>query len=68
MQIIDNGFNYFKVGSWVPNENWKSIVNGAVILIAVILDRTVHIVQSKRRTRRAGLAAAGAQPAAVGAG
>jgi ribose transport system permease protein len=68
MQIIDNGFNYFKVGKWVPNEDWKSIVNGAVILIAVILDRTVHIVQSKRRTRRAGLAAAGAQPATVGAG
>jgi ribose transport system permease protein len=58
MQIIDNGFNYFKVGNWVPNENWKAIVNGAVILIAVILDRTVHIVQSRRRTRRAGLAAA----------
>ncbi|MDB5320979.1 MAG: Sugar transport system permease [Phycisphaerales bacterium] len=62
MQIIDNGFNYFRIGNWVPNENWKAIVNGAVILVAVILDRTVHIVQSKRRTRRAGLAAASPQP------
>jgi ribose transport system permease protein len=69
MQIIDNGFNYFKVGKWVPNEDWKSIVNGAVILVAVILDRTVHIVQSKRRTRRAGMAAAtrSAGTSAVGA-
>jgi ribose transport system permease protein len=65
MQIIDNGFNYFKVRDWVPNENWKSIVNGAVILVAVILDRTVHIVQAARRTRRAGLAAATAPPPTI---
>lgn len=65
MQMIDNGFNYFQLGTWLPNENWKSIVNGAVILVAVILDRTVHIIQSKRRTRRAGILAAASASASA---
>ncbi|HZL38410.1 MAG TPA: ABC transporter permease [Tepidisphaeraceae bacterium] len=58
MRIIENGLNMFRIGTWHPNENWKSIVIGGVILVAVILDQLVHIAQQKRRTRGAALAAA----------
>ena len=63
MCVIDNGLNMFRIPyrdhagvkqEWHPNENWHFIVIGAVILIAVILDQLVHIVQGKRRTRKAG--------------
>jgi ribose transport system permease protein len=50
-QIIDNGLNLFHLGDWVPNENWRLIVIGGVILIAVILDQVIHIAQARRRTR-----------------
>ena len=58
MKVIDNGIIMFqlKVGSrtFRLDTNWTFIIIGAVILIAVILDQVVHIVQGKRRTRRAG--------------
>ena len=54
MRVIDNGINMFQVGAWKPDENWRYIIIGSVILIAVILDQSVHIVQERRRTRRAG--------------
>ena len=33
--------------------NWTFIIIGAVILIAVAGDQVVHIIQARRRTRRA---------------
>jgi ribose transport system permease protein len=54
MRIIENGLNMFRIGSWKPDENWRYIVIGGVILVAVILDQIVHLVQEKRRTRAAG--------------
>ena len=43
---------------WHLNTNWKFIIIGAVILIAVILDQVVHLLQDRRRTRMAGAAKA----------
>ena len=57
MRVIVNGINMFRVGDWRPNENWKYIIIGAVILIAVVLDQLVHMYQERRRTRKAGAAA-----------
>jgi len=62
MKIIEDGLDMFqlifkragKTYIWHPNDNWKYIVIGAVILVAVILDQLVHIFQEKRRTRAAG--------------
>jgi ribose transport system permease protein len=66
MRVIDNSINMFQ---WVYrdaagvrrffrlNNNWTAIIIGGVILVAVVLDQVAHIVQSKRRTRRAGAAA-----------
>lgn len=65
MRIITNGINMFRVRDWRPDDNWKYIIIGAVILIAVVLDQVVHITQERRRTRRAGTLAA-ATPAAPG--
>ena len=46
------------------DHNWTFIIIGAVILVAVVLDQVAHIVQAKRRTRRAGALAAGPPVAA----
>ena len=63
MRVIDNGINMFQwvyrdaAGVrriWRLDTNWTFIIIGAVILVAVVLDQVVHIVQAKRRTRRAG--------------
>jgi ribose transport system permease protein len=54
MRVVVNGINMFRVGDWRPNENWRNIIIGAVILIAVILDQLVHLYQERRRTRRGG--------------
>jgi ribose transport system permease protein len=58
MKVIENGIIMFqirfKTWTWRLNDNWKFIIIGAVILIAVILDQIVHIVQDRRRTRSAG--------------
>ncbi|QOV90508.1 ABC transporter permease [Humisphaera borealis] len=59
MRIIVNGIEMFRIGDWRPDENWKMIIIGSVILIAVILDQLVHIVQARRRTRRAAIATSG---------
>ena len=62
MRVIDNGINMFQ---WMYRDasgvrrifrldnNWTYIIIGAVILVAVILDQAAHMVESKRRTRRA---------------
>jgi ribose transport system permease protein len=72
MRVIDNGINMFQ---WRYRDasgtgrifrldnNWTFIIIGAVILVAVVLDQVAHLVQAKRRTRRAGIVAAGS-PAA----
>ncbi len=52
-------------GDWRLNDNWQFIVIGSVILIAVIIDQVVHIVQGRRRTRRAGVMARQAEVAAA---
>jgi ribose transport system permease protein len=61
IQILDNGFNMFQVPytdasgavrSWRLNENWKNIVNGGVILVAVILDQVTHMFRARKRTLR----------------
>lgn len=41
-------------GGWRLNDNWQFINIGGVILIAVVIDQVVHILQARRRTRRAG--------------
>ena len=75
MRVIDNGINMFQLRYvdedgvpriWRLDSNWTFVIIGAVILVAVVLDQVVHIVQAKRRTRRAGqLAAASAGADAV---
>jgi ribose transport system permease protein len=66
MKVIENGINMFQVKyhelqgdktitrTWRLDTNWTFIIIGAVILVAVILDQVAHIVQAKRRTRKAG--------------
>ncbi len=62
MKVIDNGITMFQFNYhdgqgisriWRLDNNWVYIIIGAVILIAVILDQVVHLVQAKRRTRKA---------------
>jgi ribose transport system permease protein len=62
MRVIDNGINMFQLPFldpdgirriWRLNPNWTFIIIGAVILLAVVLDQLVHVVQAKRRLRRA---------------
>jgi ribose transport system permease protein len=66
MKVIEDGLDMFQVKYrdaaghlrfWKPDDNWKYIVIGAVILIAVMLDQIVHLIQQKRRTKAAGAAA-----------
>lgn len=67
MRVIENGIIMFQfpyrddIGIrriWRLDPNWTFIIIGAVILVAVVLDQVVHMVQTARRTRRAGAAAA----------
>jgi ribose transport system permease protein len=67
MRVIDNGINMFQLPYvdpdgipriWRLNPNWTFIIIGAVILLAVVLDQVVHMMQAKRRLRRAASAAA----------
>ncbi|MDB5290100.1 MAG: Sugar transport system permease [Phycisphaerales bacterium] len=60
MKVIEDGLDMFQIKYrdargiprfWHPDDNWKFIVIGAVILVAVILDQVVHLVQQRRRTR-----------------
>jgi ribose transport system permease protein len=66
MRVIDNGINMFQLHYvdpdkvpriWRLNQNWTYIIIGGVILVAVVLDQTVHLVQQKRRIKAAGAAA-----------
>jgi ribose transport system permease protein len=74
MRVIDNGINMFQLRYrdesgiariWRLNSNWTFVIIGSVILVAVVLDQVVHIVQTARRTRRAGAAATGIPPSGV---
>lgn len=60
LNVIENSFDVFRIPIkdsqgvdtfWRPNENWRFIVRGMVILLAVILDQLVHMYQQRRRTR-----------------
>jgi ribose transport system permease protein len=62
MRVINNGITMFQFPYrdanklrriWRLDTNWEFIIIGAVILIAVMLDQIVHMVQAKRRTRKA---------------
>ncbi len=73
IKIIDNGLDVFHIRYkdasgveqlWKPDENWKNIVIGVVILLAVILDQLVHLIQKRRRTRAAGIVSAPPPPSA----
>jgi ribose transport system permease protein len=72
MRVIDNGINMFQMHYvdqdkvpriWRLDPNWTFIIIGGVILVAVILDQTVHLVQERRRIRAAGAAAEAAKAA-----
>ena len=63
MRVINNGITMFQFGYrdaagmkrlWRLDPNWENIIVGVVILIAVILDQIVHIINARRRTRKAG--------------
>jgi len=67
MRVIENGINMFQIyytdgegirRIWTINPKWTLVIVGMVILIAVILDQIVHIMQARRRTRKAGAMAA----------
>jgi ribose transport system permease protein len=71
MRVIDNGINMFQLRYhddygiariWRLDSNWTFVIIGSVILVAVVLDQVVHIVQTTRRTHRAGAAASRAPP------
>ena len=77
MRVINNGITMFQLGYhddkgirriWRLDTNWEFIIIGAVILVAVILDQVVHVVQAKRRTRRAGIDSVAAAPATTTVG
>ena len=68
MRTINNGINMFQFAYtdergiaryWTIKPEWELVIVGFVILLAVILDQLVHIVQARRRTRRAAVAIAG---------
>lgn len=61
--ILNNGINMFQLqlhdaaGStrtWRLDENWKNMINGGVILGAVILDQVTHMWRARKRRLRAG--------------
>ncbi len=76
MRVIDNGINMFQLKYqdadgiqriWRLDPNWTFVIIGGVILVAVVLDQVVHILQERRRLRRAAqLAEASLTAAATG--
>jgi ribose transport system permease protein len=79
MRVIDNGINMFQLRYvdrdgvrriWRLDPNWTFIIIGGVILLAVVLDQVVHVLEAKRRARRAPAAAraASGSPGAESAG
>ena len=66
MRVIYSGINFFKIlyhdaaghlREWRLGPDWENVIIGAVILLAVTLDQVVHVLQARRRTRKAGEAA-----------
>jgi ribose transport system permease protein len=39
-----------QVHTWRLDENWKNIIIGLVILLAVILDQVSHMLRNRKRT------------------
>ena len=77
MRVIENGFDMFQLKFHGPggqteiyklDPNKKNIVIGMTILLAVVIDQIIHMVQAKRRTRRAGEIVAARQRALEAAG
>jgi ribose transport system permease protein len=77
MRVIDNGINMFQLHYtdvdsvpriWRLDPNWTFIIIGGVILVAVILDQSVHLVQQRRRIRGAGDATPGGGGGAAAGG
>ena len=75
LRVIYNGINLFKyvykdaagrVQEFRLGSQWEYVIVGTVIVLAVILDQAVHVLQQRRRTRRAGVVslppAAGRRP------
>jgi ribose transport system permease protein len=65
MRVIDNGINMFQLPYsdvdgirriWRLDPNWTFIILGGVILAAVISDQVIHLIQDRRRIRRAAAA------------
>jgi ribose transport system permease protein len=65
MRVIDNGINMFQLPYsdvdgirriWRLDPNWTFIIIGGVILAAVISDQVIHLIQDRRRIRRAAAA------------
>jgi len=63
MRIMDNGINMFQIPYtdlvdgkevqkfWRLSENWRNIINGGVILGAVILDQISHRISMRRKRK-----------------
>jgi ribose transport system permease protein len=72
IRVMENGINMFKfvwtdqhnqLQTWRLDENWKNIIVGMVIWVAVILDQVSHMLRNRTRTLRASSPAAPAAPA-----
>src|ERR1043165_3332789 len=62
IRVLDNGINMFKltvtdaagkVATWSLSDNWRNVIIGAVILVAVILDQMGHVLRNRKRTAAA---------------
>jgi ribose transport system permease protein len=74
MRVIDNGINMFQFRyddadgihrTWRLDPNWTFMIIGGVILGAVVLDQVVHVLQERRRVRRAADASLASQAAST---
>jgi ribose transport system permease protein len=62
MKVIENGINMFKISytnaagephEWRLDTNWRYIIIGGVILLAVVLDQLMHILEERQRKKGA---------------
>lgn len=62
IRVLDNGINMFKLTFtdaagksviWSLSDNWRNVIIGAVILVAVILDQMSHVLRNRKRTASA---------------
>ena len=60
MKVIENGINMFKIGyhgaggqaqEWRLDTNWRYIIVGGVILIAVVLDQLMHSFEERAKQK-----------------